>query len=289
MIDLYLLGKKGLESIAQLTPDLLPKINAICIGKDSAIVNDYSAEIASFATQNGVPYYFRGDLAPANGNSVQLNIAIGWRWLIPLEIPLIVFHDSILPKYRGFNPLVTALINGDKQIGVTALLGTNEFDKGDIVAQRVISVDYPIKIEKAIDLLANEYAALLQDVFRLFLSNSIVPEAQREQDATYSLWRDEEDYHIDWSSDSTSIKRMIDAVGFPYKGAFTYVEEVKVRIFDAEEVGDLFVANRTPGKVLFKDQDAYTIVCGTGLLQVKDFYNDDSQRVILNKFRIRFK
>ena len=185
--------------------------------------------------------------------------------------------------------MVTALINGDQQIGVTALFGTNEFDRGDIIAQRIISIEYPIKIEAAIDLLSKEYAALLEDVFKLYLSDSIVPKPQDEQDATYSLWRDEEDYHIDWSSDSASIKRMIDAVGFPYKGAFTDVDGAKLRIFDVEEVTDVFIANRTPGKVLFKDQEVYTVVCGTGLLQVKDFYNDDSQHVIQNKFRIRFK
>lgn len=289
MINLYLLGKKGLEAVERLTPTFLSKINAICIGKDSAIVNDYSLEIASFAMQNAIPHFFRNEPSVNYNENVQLNIAIGWRWLIPLDIPLIVFHDSILPKYRGFNPLVTALINGDKQIGVTALIGTDEFDRGDIIAQRIIPIEYPIKIEKAIDLLSKEYAALLEEIFALHLSASMVPKPQNELDATYSLWRDEEDYHIDWTSDSTSIRRMIDAVGFPYKGAYTFMDGDKVRVFDAEEVPDVSIANRTPGKVLFKGHDGFTVVCGKGLLRVKAFFNDNSQQVFQSKFRIRFK
>ena len=289
MINLYLLGKKGLESIERLSPTLWSKINVICIGKDSAIVDDYSAEIVDFAAKHAIPHYYRGGTFPDNVGPGSLNIAIGWRWLISLELPLIVFHDSILPKYRGFNPLVTALINGDKQIGVTALIGTDEFDKGDIIAQKSIEIEYPIKIEEAINLLSREYAALLEEVFHLYLSDAIAPKQQNEQYATYSLWRDEEDYHIDWSSDSGSIKRMIDAVGFPYNGAFTYIDGIKSRIFDVEEVPDVLIANRTPGKVIFKENDEFTVVCGKGLLKVRDFYNDDSQKVKQSKFRIRFK
>jgi methionyl-tRNA formyltransferase len=64
--------------------------------------------------------------------------------LIALDVPLVVFHDSILPQYRGFNPLVSALINGDSRVGVTAM-GTDEFDKGDIIGQRTIAINIPSK------------------------------------------------------------------------------------------------------------------------------------------------
>ncbi|GJM73208.1 hypothetical protein HMSSN036_54240 [Paenibacillus macerans] len=47
---------------------------------------------------------------------------------------------------------------------------------------------------------------------------------QNEKEASYSLWRDEEDYLIDWSMDSEYVHRFIDATGFPYKGAATFFE-----------------------------------------------------------------
>lgn len=289
MIHLFLLGKKGLESIEGLDPIYFKNISTLIIGNDKEVVQDYAQEIEAFAKSNHIPYTFRNQFLPETTTKNTLNIAIGWRWLIPLEVPLIVFHDSILPKYRGFNPLVSALINGDEQIGVTALFGTDEFDKGAIIEQRIIPIVYPIKVEQAIDAIAKEYAVLLQQIILNFIAGTLEGKIQDESQATFSLWRDEEDYHLDWTQNSSEIKRTIDAVGFPYKGAHTYFEETKLRIYDAEVFPDVIITNRTAGKVLFKHEGAYVIVCGKGLLKVKDFYNANGEKQTINKFRIRFK
>ena len=53
----------------------------------------------------------------------ELALAIGWKKLINSSYQqVVVLHDSLLPKYRGWNPLLTALINGDSRIGSTALI-----------------------------------------------------------------------------------------------------------------------------------------------------------------------
>lgn len=289
MINIYVLGKKGLESLEQLDSKWYPYLNAIIIGKDQEVQEDYSEQVEAFAQKNQINSVLRTQVTPEIHNGVTLNIAIGWRWLLSLEIPLLVFHDSILPKYRGFNPLVSALINGDAEIGVTALHGTDEFDQGAIVAQRILPIQYPITIQKAIDLLAKEYAILLESVIQMHVGNKLTSTPQDETKATFSLWRDEEDYKIDWSQDSSSIKRMIDAVGFPYKGAYTVMEDSILRIHTAEVYPEVTIVNRTPGKVLFKHADGYVIVCGKGLLKVSTFYKEQNEIFTLSKFRIRFK
>ena len=289
MINIYVLGKKGLESLEQLDSQWYPYLNAIIIGKDQEVQEDYSEQVEAFAQKNQINSVLRTQVTPEIHNGVTLNIAIGWRWLLSLEIPLLVFHDSILPKYRGFNPLVSALINGDAEIGVTALHGTDEFDQGAIVAQRILLIQYPITIQKAIDLLAKEYAILLESVIQMHVGNKLTSTPQDETKATFSLWRDEEDYKIDWSQDSSSIKRMIDAVGFPYKGAYTVMEDSILRIHTAEVYPEVTIVNRTPGKVLFKHADGYVIVCGKGLLKVSTFYKEQNEIFTLSKFRIRFK
>lgn len=290
MINFYVLGKKGFIALQLLEKPLLSNIKTIIIGTDKEIQNDYSIEIEDFAKGNNIHYIDRVYFSDEINKNVNLNIAIGWRWLLPLEIPLIILHDSILPKYRGFNPLVTALINGDKEIGVTALYGTKEFDKGDIIAQRIFTIQYPIKIERLIDLIAKEYAFLFKTVIEKYNDSVVIKAVPQDEDkATFSLWRDEEDYRIDWAQDSILIKRMIDSLGFPYKGASTTVDNTIVRIFDSEVFEDVNISNRTPGKVLFKNDDAYIIVCGKGLLKVSCFFSDSGERIEFNKFRIRFK
>ena len=286
MINIFVIGKKGLDSVTGISTALYPKINAIIIGKDSGVVNDYSDAIEQFARQNNISYFFRTQTDEKVLAKATLNIAIGWRWLIALDVPLVVFHDSILPQYRGFNPLVSALINGDSRVGVTALMGTDEFDKGDIIGQRTIAIQYPIKIATAIDRLAKEYALLLEEVISAS-DGTLSGTPQNESEASFSLWRDDEDYQIDWQQDAQTIKRMIDAVGFPYKGAATRMDGTLVRIFDADCLEEVNIVNRAPGKVLFKHADGLVIVCGSGLLKVKDFYGDDGEKLEVNKFRIR--
>ena len=61
---------------------------------------------------------------------------------------------------------------------------------------------------------------------------------QEEEKATYSLWRNEDDYLIDWNNTSKQIKRFIDAVGSPYKSASSYINNKKVRIIAANEYPD---------------------------------------------------
>ena len=114
---------------------------------------------------------------------------------------------------------------------------------------------------------------------------------QNEVEATYSLWRDEEDYQINWFSNSDSINRFIDAVGYPYFGAFSYVQGTKVRILDAEVYTDLTIENRTPGKVIFIRNTHPVVVCGERLLILKNVIYDKSGESFLplKRLRVRFK
>jgi len=113
---------------------------------------------------------------------------------------------------------------------------------------------------------------------------------QNEAEATYSLWRDEEDYRIDWSTDPDRIKRFIDSVGNPYKGASAYMGEHRVRVLDALVEPDIQIEARQPGKVVFMREGCPVVVCGRGLLRITDLRDDTSERSLLplKKLRTRF-
>ncbi len=221
------------------------------------------------------------------------SFAIGWRWIIDLKrvSNLIILHDSILPKYRGFNPLVSALINGENQIGVSALFASSKYDQGDIICQSVKKIEYPIKIKDAIDLISNSYSDLVLQIIELVVNGKDLPrKPQNNKESTYSLWRDEEDYHIDWSWDSKKIIRFINATGFPYLGAKTFIEEESIRITEAIEVQDVKIENRSPGKVIFFENNYPIVVCGKGLIKIIEMKRDtDKSDYILKRFRTRFQ
>jgi methionyl-tRNA formyltransferase len=289
-IALYLMTYKGLKVLEGIVDNnLLDQLNYVCIGRDQNVENDYSREIEEICIKFRINYFFNSAKKTIIHNGYF--IAISWRWIIKAPNPIIVLHDSLLPKYRGFAPLVNSLKNGENEIGVTALIANDDFDTGPIIMKEAVSINYPIKINDAIQIISGLYSKIVSSLFFL-ISNETEIEAfpQNEEDASYSLWLDDKDYSIDWSLDSNSILRFIDALGFPYLGARAKMGEKEIIIQEAEICNDIKIVNREPGKVVFMKEGKPIVVCGIGLLKIINAIELDTRKSIfpLKKFRIRF-
>lgn len=291
MIDFYLMTEKGYNVLSSIIGhSYVVMINEVIIGEDKSLIKDYSLEIKELCIKNNLPFRFRKEEAKIS-NSLY-SIAISWRWIINDTNNLIVIHDSLLPKYRGFAPLVNALINGEKLIGVTALFANEEYDKGDIIIQVEKSIVYPIKISKAIEYISECYIEAANFIIEKIFNKETLPRVpQINENATYSLWLDDENYHINWANTNKEVKRFIDATGYPYKSAYTLVDEFKVSILEAEEYNDVIIENREPGKVIFIEDSYPIVVCGVGLLKIKKSIKRETGEnfLPLKKFRTRFR
>ena len=287
---LFLMGKKGLSCLEAVLSIPENNLKKVVFATDKSVENDYSSDIISLCNKHTISCNNKNDFDFNELKEVDYCIAISWRWLITDDSnKLIVLHDSILPKYRGFNPLVSALINGENEIGVTAIFANKEFDRGDIIDCKKTNINYPIKIEEAINKISLCYQELLIEVIKKIKSQNLQAIPQNEEEASYSLWRDEEDYFIDWNLDSNTIERTINALGFPYTGAKTTMDNQTIILSEAEAVTDISIENRTPGKVIFMEEGNPIIVCGKGLLKIKEIKSLESKIIQLSKFRTRFK
>ena len=286
-ITIYLMTIKGFQVLDYLiNNNKIHLIKNVIIGKDEHLINDFSREIEDLCYLNNVQFYYKGNSFEEGSYS----IAISWRWIIKTKSQLIVFHDSLLPKYRGFAPLVNALINFESKIGVTALYATENYDEGDIIDQEMIPVKYPITIKNAIDLITPLYSKICFKILNnLELNNKLITIKQNHKNASYSLWRDEEDYHIDWSMDSKNIEQFILSLGYPYKGAYSLIGDLKIRIESVKLENDIKIENRKPGKVIFVHNNEPIVICGKGLLRITKMLDNNNNIYTINKFRTRFK
>tara|TARA_R110002020_G_scaffold181520_1_gene376569 strand:+ start:11530 stop:12408 length:879 start_codon:yes stop_codon:yes gene_type:complete len=288
-ISFLIMGQKGYEVLKFMIQKHKNLIGTVVSAEDKSIQEDYYDEIKQLCVDNKIPFFNR-----KQEYSIQTKyaFAIAWRWLLFLEdVKVIIFHDSLLPKYRGFNPLVSCLLNEEKLIGVTALFASEKFDCGDIIDQKSIEIEYPIKLQKAIDKIAQCYVKLVDSIVANIKQNKTIEGcSQNEKEATYSVWRDIEDYRIDWSKDSNYIKRFIDALGFPYNSASSMVNGRLTRISEAQIVEDVKIENRYPGKVLYKENNNPVVICGTGLLKIVSLLDNETREELLplRKFRTRF-
>ena len=291
-VVLYLMTQKGFDSLNALIKNNYKEfIKEVIVSIDKNVVNDYSLDIFNLCLNNGIRVSYRTE------NKIQNNcikLAIGWRWFIQntFEIKnLYVLHDSILPKYRGFAPLVNQLINGEKIIGATLFLASNTYDEGDIIFQKKIAINYPIKIQTAINLISNIYCDLTLKLFESIKNNQKIPKKKQiEKNASYSLWRDSYDYRINWKNDADTIHRFINALSSPFLGAYTYVDDIKILITEAQIVNDCKIENRDNGKVIKIENGKPLVVCQTGILKILEAFDFTTGKSILpiKKFRSRF-
>jgi len=181
-----------------------------------------------------------------------------------LKIPkfgAINVHASLLPKYRGASPISEAIIQGEKETGVTIMLMDEGMDTGDILSQEKIPIvldDTTTKLSKKLSILG---ASLLIKTLDNYLAQKISPVPQDDSLATYSKILSKEDGKINWKSSAFDLERKIRAFD-PWPGAWTIFNDkraVKIKILKAvAQNGDSDI----PGKVNQENNKAISIGCG---------------------------
>lgn len=221
-----------------------------------------------------------------------LCFVIGWQYLFPeVNERVIVFHDSLLPKYRGYSPTVAALLAGDKHIGVTALLPNGTMDGGVILAQEAIDIEYPITIGTAFEKLSACYSILAERIIVAAQNKKLVSSGKPQDDtqATYSIWRDHNDQKIDWTKDSGYIERFVNALTWPYTGARTLYEGQEIIVQAAYADQDITFVERHPGKLWNIHNNQPVIICGNGMLRITSATTTENVPVTFSRIRTRCK
>lgn len=297
----FLASEKGYEVLKGIIKENKKEyIAGVVSFHEIGVQKDYFECIKNVCREEGMPFYewktIKDNLISIiKEKNVTSCIAVSWRYLLPLyvnkylEDNLIIFHDSLLPKYRGFAPLVTAMICGDGEVGASVIFATEKADCGEIILQKAFNIDKSMRIHDVIKKMAKIYVELANDLIDGIIAGAIYSKPQNDDDATYSIWRDEEDYWIDWKWSADRILRCVNALGYPYKGAKTVIDGAIIRIVEAHvEKNDIKFAIRTPGKIWAIDNGCATVVCGSGLLTVKKAFDEKGNVYMFKKIRGRF-
>ena len=195
-------------------------------------------------------------------SSFDVFVVAAYSQIIPkeiLEIPrlgTIGVHPSLLPKYRGSSPIQSAILNGDKETGVTLYLMDDKMDHGPILSQRklefsIFNFQFSILYQKLAELSAD----LLIETLPKFLNREIEPITQNESQATYTKKFITEDGRIDPEDLSAAqngaslekaimIERKIRALN-PEPGVFTFINGKRVKLLEAKISDGKIVITKT--------------------------------------------
>ncbi|MBL8158542.1 methionyl-tRNA formyltransferase [bacterium] len=171
-----------------------------------------------------------------------------------LDIPkfgTINLHPSLLPKLRGPSPIRSAILNDEKEVGVSIMILDDKMDHGPLIGQKEVSVpEWPPKGTELDALLAREGAELLAEVLPRYFSGEITPQEQDHSEATYCKIFLKEEGEIDLKADAYHNLLKIRAFdGWP--GTFAFFdrngEKLRVVIIDAHiENGKLVLETVKP-------------------------------------------
>ena len=206
---------------------------------------------------------------------IDLMLVVSWRYLLPADVyqlpPLgtFVFHDSLLPEYRGFAPTVWAIINGNNHTGVTLFEIAEEVDSGDIIDQQRVNINLDDTIAIVMEKVTQVYLEILERNLDKLLAGDAPRTPQDHFLATYTCKRLPDDNQIDWNSSSESIYNLIRAVSQPYTGAYTYLLGKKIFIWSAKRMTNINYIGSIPGRVVKVLPDIGSVVLtGDGALLV---------------------
>ncbi|MER6770115.1 methionyl-tRNA formyltransferase [Streptomyces bacillaris] len=231
----------------------------------------WSDSVADLAEKHGIPVIIRNRpddelLERLKEVAPDIIVANNWRTWIPPEIynlPVhgtLNIHDSLLPAYAGFSPLIWALINGEPEVGVTAHLMDEELDAGDIVVQRSVPVgptDTSTDLfHRTVDLIA----PVTTEALGLIASGQTEFTPQDRSRASFFHKRAEEDIRIDWNWPAEDLERLIRAQSAPYPSAFTFHQGQRLEVLSAVVSEGRY--GGTPGRIFYREGDGVVIVAG---------------------------
>lgn len=202
-----------------------------------------------------------------------LLLSVSWRYLVSAEIYLrartaAVFHDALLPAYRGFSPTVWAILNGEDHTGVTLFHMDAGTDDGDIIDQLRVPIGPEDTIAEVMDRVTDAYINILDRNATALLTSSASRIPQNHARATYTCKRLPEDNQIDWSAPTQVVYNLIRATTAPYPGAFTTLDGRRLTVWAAAKiVAPAQYIGRVAGRVVSIDPErGVTVLTGDGQL-----------------------
>ena len=175
---------------------------------------------------------------------------------------VINIHASLLPKYRGASPIHHAILNGEKETGITIMKTDIGIDTGDILFQEKLDVLPNETCGELFDRLSVVGADAIIKALKLIENGQATFTKQDNSLATHTKMIQKEDAKIDWNKTSEEVFNQIRAYN-PAPIAYTYMAGEKLKIFSAEKVK----INGKSGQVLDGEKELI-IACKEGALRI---------------------
>lgn len=266
------MGCAGIEALL----DAGFEISAVFTHRDNPSENIWFDSVAECASRHNIPAFAPEDINhPVWVNRIKAMepdfiFSFYYRSLIKadlLAVPskgCINLHGSLLPKYRGRVPINWAIINGEKETGVTLHYMTEKADAGDIISQKKIEITGCDTAKTVFDKAVAAAKEMLAETLPLVRDGKAPRIPQDHDAATVFRGRTPADGEINWAKSAVEVNNLIRAVTKPYPGAFSFLGDRKCFIWSAKVLDSN--NGMAPGTVI--SSNPLVIACKEGAIEV---------------------
>lgn len=221
-----------------------------------------------------------------------------------LDIPkygAINVHGSLLPKYRGAAPIQWAVLNGDKETGITTMFMDEGMDTGDMILKEKVQIGDNETTGELWNRLSKIGARLLVDTvsnIENVVSNSqeingfekekvknLIGAEKQGQDFTVAPMLNKEMAKIDWKRSAREIKNLVRGLN-PIMGAYSYLNDKKIKLWKVEilDLKDRFINAQNGEIITVNKQEGMIIKTGNGAISVLEIQGENSKKMDIRSF-----
>ena len=212
-------------------------------------------------------------------------VVVAFGQIIPLSIlkmpkyGCVNIHGSLLPKYRGAAPIQWAVLDGEKETGITTILMDEGIDTGDILLKKTIKIDTDETSGSLFDKLMALGAETILETLDELEKGSLTPIKQGESPTAYAKMLTKAMGLIDFTRPAKELDCFVRGMN-PWPSAYTLLSGKTLKLWKVRAVE----GSGKAGSVINIDKESFTIACGEGAIEVLEVQLEGKKRMSAGDF-----
>ena len=190
-------------------------------------------------------------------------------------------HGSLLPRLRGGAPIHHAIINGDKETGITIMYMDKKMDAGDIISQRSLEIKNTDNLDSIYSNLSVLGSELLIETLPSIINGTNNRIKQNENEVTFGYNISKEDELINFNDSAINIFNKVRGL-CSIPGASCYYNGKRLKIYEVEVADKL--SKDIPGKIVEVNKDSLVVTTKDYLIKIKDIKLEGKKRCMVSEY-----
>lgn len=187
-----------------------------------------------------------------------------------LDIPkfcTINLHASLLPKYRGANPIQWSIINGDKETGITTMKTVKKMDAGDICLTDKIKITENMSVPELVQAISEKSPNLIYETLKKIYNGELTSIVQNEEEVTFAPKFTKEDGLVDFNLSVKEFHNKVRGLQ-PWPNAYLCRDGKNIQILETN-LSEMSIIGAKQGEILCINKDGLTVACSDGAILIK--------------------